>query len=121
MPTEIRIKRIYEEPDSDDGHRVLVDRLWPRGMSKAVAQVDLWLKEFAPSTELRKWFHADSTDYEEFVNRYQRELEAHRSEIEQTVAAMTQPTITLVTAVKNPQRSHVPVLKQFLINLILAD
>lgn len=118
MPTEIRIKRIYEDPDPDDGYRVLVDRLWPRGMSKAVAKVDLWLKEFAPSTELRKWFHADSTDYEEFVNRYERELEAHRSEIEQAVASLTQPTITLLTSVKNPDRSHVPVLKEFLTNLL---
>ncbi|WP_339726878.1 DUF488 family protein [uncultured Gimesia sp.] len=118
MSTELRIKRIYEDPDPEDGYRVLVDRLWPRGMSKAVAKVDLWLKEFAPSTELRKWFHADSTDYEEFVNRYQHELEEHRSEIEQTVGSLNQPTITLLTAVKNPERSHVPLLKKFLTDLL---
>ncbi|MCA9015357.1 MAG: DUF488 family protein [Planctomycetaceae bacterium] len=118
MSTEIRIKRIYEDPDPEDGYRVLVDRLWPRGMPKSDAQIDLWLKELAPSTGLRKWFHADSTDYDEFVNRYQRELEAHRSEIAQTVASMNQPRITLLTSVKNPDRSHVPVLKEFLKNLL---
>lgn len=119
MLTEIHIKRIYDEPDTTDGYRVLVDRLWPRGVSKSAAKVDLWLKEYAPSTELRKWFHSDSTDYDEFVNRYQRELETQQAEIEQTVAElMTQPTITLLTAVKDPEQSHVPVVKEFLTNLI---
>ncbi|QDV52282.1 DUF488 domain-containing protein [Gimesia fumaroli] len=119
MSTEIRIKRIYEDPSPDDGYRVLVDRLWPRGMSKAVAQVDLWLKEFAPSNELRKWFHADPSDYDEFVRRYQSELRDQRAELKEIVAEWKQPTITLLTAIKDPQRSHVPVLKAFLTNLLL--
>ncbi|WP_299467350.1 DUF488 domain-containing protein [uncultured Gimesia sp.] len=119
MQQEFRIKRVYEKPTADDGYRILVDRLWPRGMSKSAAKVDLWLKDFAPSTELRKWFHSDPSDYDEFVNRYQRELESQQTQIALTVVeTMTQPTITLLTAIKDPERSHVPVLKEFLTNLI---
>ncbi|MFH1302434.1 MAG: DUF488 domain-containing protein [Planctomycetota bacterium] len=119
MSTKFRIKRIYDEPVQADGYRILVDRLWPRGMSKSAAHVDLWLKDFAPSTELRKWFHSDPSDYDEFVNRYQRELESQQTQIALTIVeTMTQPTITLLTAIKDPERSHVPVLKEFLTNLI---
>tara|TARA_R110002111_G_scaffold247140_5_gene310212 strand:+ start:27738 stop:28106 length:369 start_codon:yes stop_codon:yes gene_type:complete len=119
MTTKFRIKRIYDEPVQADGYRILVDRLWPRGVSKSAAKVDLWLKDFAPSTELRKWFHTDAGDFDTFVTKYQRELKAQQTEIEQTVAEMmTQPTITLLTAVKDPEHSHVPVLEEFLTNLI---
>lgn len=114
MSTEIRIKRIYEDPDPADGFRVLVDRLWPRGMSKAVARVDLWLKEFAPSTELRKWFHADPSDYNEFVSRYRNEIENQQAELIEAVSDWDHPVVTLLTAIKSPERSHVPVLKAFL-------
>jgi len=68
--TNIRIKRAYEEPDRDDGTRILVDRLWPRGLTKEKARVDLWLKDVAPSTELRKWFAHDPSKWEEFRSRY---------------------------------------------------
>src|ERR1700734_964656 len=66
----ILIKRVYEEPDADDGTRILVDRLWPRGLSKEKARVDLWLKDVAPSTELRKWFAHDAAKWTEFQTRY---------------------------------------------------
>ena len=119
MSTKFRIKRIYEEPVKADGYRILVDRLWPRGVSKSAAKVDLWLKEFAPSTELRKWFHSDAGDFDQFVTKYQHELKTQQTEIEQTVAeSMNHPTITLLTAVKDPEQSHVPVLKEFLTDLI---
>ena len=68
--TSIRIKRAYEEPDEGDGTRILVDRLWPRGLTKEKARVDLWLKDVAPSTELRKWFAHDPSKWEEFRSRY---------------------------------------------------
>src|ERR687897_3960604 len=71
----IKIKRVYEQPDKDDGRRILVDRLWPRGLTKEKAGVDLWLKEIAPSTELRKWFGHDPDRWEEFKERYRAELE----------------------------------------------
>ena len=71
----IKIKRVYEQPDKDDGRRILVDRLWPRGLTKEKAGVDLWLKDIAPSTELRKWFGHDPDRWEEFKERYRAELE----------------------------------------------
>jgi uncharacterized protein YeaO (DUF488 family) len=71
----IKIKRVYEQPDKDDGRRILVDRLWPRGLTKEKADVDLWLKDIAPSTELRKWFGHDPDRWEEFKERYRAELE----------------------------------------------
>ncbi|QDU07738.1 DUF488 domain-containing protein [Gimesia aquarii] len=117
MATEFQIKRIYDEPDDNDGYRILIDRLWPRGITKAKAKIDLWPKDFTPSTDLRKWFHANSSLYDEFVVRYLQELEEQRAEIEQTIESIAQPTITLVTSVKEPEQSHAVVLQQFLINL----
>jgi len=70
----VRIKRIYEKPDKQDGFRILVDRLWPRGFTKEKAVVDLWLKDIAPSTELRKWFNHDPGKWDEFKKRYFDEL-----------------------------------------------
>ena len=70
----IRIKRVYEEPHKDDGVRILVDRLWPRGLTKEKAAVDLWLKEIAPSTELRKWFGHDPDKWKSFRSRYETEI-----------------------------------------------
>lgn len=117
MATEFQIKRIYDEPNDNDGYRILIDRLWPRGVTKADAQIDLWPKEFTPSTELRKWFHANSSRYDEFVARYLQELEERQTDIQQTMASITHSTITLITSVKDPERSHAVVLQQFLINL----
>ncbi len=71
---KIQIKRIYEEQEKSDGFRILVDRLWPRGVSKEEARLDLWLREIAPSTELRKWFGHDPKKWEEFKKRYKKEL-----------------------------------------------
>lgn len=118
MATEFQIKRIYDEPTTDDGYRILIDRLWPRGITKAAAKIDLWPKEFTPSTELRKWFHANSNQYDVFVSKYFQELEEQRAEIEQTITSITQPMITLITSVKDPKQSHAVVLQKFLINLI---
>jgi len=70
----IQTKRVYEKPDKKDGFRVLVDRLWPRGLTKEKAQVDLWMKEIAPSDALRKWFHHEERNWDEFVKRYRTEL-----------------------------------------------
>ena len=78
MVQMIRTKRIYEQPSMDDGYRVLVDRLWPRGMSKDQAKIDLWLKEIAPSNDLRKWFSHDPEKWEDFKKKYRLELEKNR-------------------------------------------
>ena len=71
---KIKIKRVYEKPDKDDGIRILVDRLWPRGLTREKASIDLWLKDIAPSAELRKWFGHDPEKWDEFRKRYRHEL-----------------------------------------------
>jgi uncharacterized protein YeaO (DUF488 family) len=79
----IQVKRIYDSVTEDDGYRVLIDRLWPRGFSKEDAKVDLWMKEIAPSTELRKWFHHDPDKWMEFQQRYKDELVNKKELIDQ--------------------------------------
>lgn len=112
-PPAFRVKRVYDTPDPDDGTRVLVDRLWPRGLTKAQARVDRWPKALTPSTELRRWFHADrDARGPEFARRYRAELAA--PDVQQylrelrTMAA--EGPVTLLTAVQDPANSHVPVL-----------
>lgn len=114
MSTQISIKRVYDEAEPEDGFRVLIDRLWPRGMSKAKAQVDLWARDLAPSSELRKWFHAHSDQYQEFTEKYRAELETSQPDLQDQISELAQPRLTLLTSVKEPARSHVPVLQEFL-------
>ncbi|MBM9505647.1 DUF488 domain-containing protein [Actinacidiphila acididurans] len=110
--THFRVRRAYDDPAPDDGVRVLVDRLWPRGLAKERAEVDEWPKELTPSDELRRWYHAHPEEYDEFASRYRVEL---------TDPGMAEATgrlreeaahgpVTLLTAVKDPELSHVPVL-----------
>ncbi len=119
MPIELRLKRVYDEPADDDGDRLLVDRLWPRGVSKEVARIDLWPKDFTPSNELRKWFHADPSRIEEFAIRYLQELEQQKTVIEQILFSFQQSTITLVTATTDLETGHAAILKRFLQQLLL--
>ena len=77
----IGVKRVYDKPSPEDGERVLVDRLWPRGLTKDCAAVDLWLKDLAPSTELRKWFEHDPAKWAVFQARYRKELDGHKEEL----------------------------------------
>ncbi|MBI1315044.1 DUF488 family protein [bacterium] len=114
MPVEIRAKRVYESPAEDDGFRVLVDRLWPRGVSKAAAKINLWAKVLTPSNELRRWFHSSEPPYEEFVARFEAELADRQKEIDELLPELAQPVITLVTATKNVDGGHVEPLKRFL-------
>ena len=108
---EIRLKRIYDAPEETDGFRVLIDRLWPRGVSKKQAAIDLWMKEIAPSTELRKWFHHESGRWEEFVTRYRAEL-GHKGDLidELSVRAKDGP-LTLVYSARNEKQNQAVVLK----------
>lgn len=121
MPTEIRTKRIYEEPCEADGVRILADRLWPRGVSKAAAQIDLWAKELTPSEALRTWYHAHPTQEEEFATRYAKELAERLPQIEAALNGLTKARWTLVTATKSPEQGHVAVLKRFLETLLAAE
>ena len=113
MAAGFKLKRIYEAPEPGDGVRVLVDRLWPRGVSKERAKLDSWDKELSPSTELRTWFHADrDARYDEFAQRYAAELaspeQQERLDELRTEAAGT--TVTLLTGAADPAHRHLAVL-----------
>ena len=109
-----RVKRVYEPAANDDGTRVLVDRLWPRGLSKEKARIDLWLKEIAPSTELRKWYGHNSERWAEFKKRYETELADHTDELKQLIALARKGPVTLLFAAHDGERSNAEVLKQYL-------
>ena len=114
--TGVRVRRIYDDPLPDDGTRVLVDRLWPRGVSKSRAQLDEWCKDIAPSTELRRWYQHDPTLFAEFSRRYVHELReptpaAALAHLEELAA---QRPLTLLTATKNPEISEAAVLCELL-------
>ncbi|MDF6064197.1 DUF488 domain-containing protein [[Kitasatospora] papulosa] len=119
MGSGIRVRRVYDPPEDDDGTRVLVDRLWPRGISKEHAAVDMWAKDVTPSKELRTWYHEDRTGgrYDDFVDRYRTELgdPAHTEAVEALLALLRRGgPVTLVTSVKDVPASHVPVLVEHL-------
>ncbi len=110
----LRAKRIYAAAESADGYRVLVDRLWPRGVDKAAAALDEWAREIAPSDRLRRWFHADRTRWPEFARRYRAELEAHAVAVATLRARARERTLTLLSAARDLERSHVAVLRRVL-------
>lgn len=107
-------KRIYQEPSEDDGYRVLVDRLWPRGVSKEKAQLDEWCKKIAPSTELRKWFDHEPERFEEFTNRYKGELTEKEDLVDHFLEIASEQPVTLLYAAKDEEHNHAIILKEFL-------
>ncbi|AKM09395.1 DUF488 domain-containing protein [Croceicoccus naphthovorans] len=109
-----RIKRIYDAPASTDGKRVLVDRIWPRGVSKESAKLDLWLKEIAPSTGLRKWFDHDPARFEEFSDRYCEELKANSEAVSELCDLADQGDVTLLYAARDSRVNHAVVLAELL-------
>lgn len=109
-----RIKRIYDEPEPSDGYRVLVDRLWPRGVSRERAALDEWLKDIAPSPELRTWFGHQPERFEEFSARYQTELDANPAVEQLRTLSAEHPVITLLYAAHDPAINHALVLQQYL-------
>lgn len=113
---EIRTKRVYEPPAADDGRRVLVDRLWPRGVSKARAQLDEWLRDLAPSTELRRWFGHDPNRWEEFTARYREELAApeRQTALETLAQAATEGPLTLLYAARDTEHNEARVIADLL-------
>ncbi len=110
----LQVKRIYEPPDESDGYRVLVERLWPRGVSKERAQLHLWLKEVAPSPQLRQWYAHDPAKWDEFQKQYWAELEQATAAVAQLRQLLKQGTLTLVYAARDEQRNSAIVLKAFL-------
>jgi uncharacterized protein YeaO (DUF488 family) len=105
----LKIKRVYEPATKEDGKRILVDRLWPRGISKEKAKLDLWLKEIAPSTELRKWFNHDPKKWAEFKKRYVAELKKKKDLLNQIPK-----NATIIYAAKDEKHNEALVLKNFL-------
>ena len=111
---ELGIKRVYEQPAKEDGKRILVDRLWPRGLTKEKASIDLWLKDIAPTTELRKWFGHDPDKWKEFKKRYHEELKNNKEPVSILYDELKENTVTLVYAAKDEQHNEALVLKEWL-------
>lgn len=109
----IKLKRVYEKPSHDDGLRILVDRLWPRGVTKLAARVDLWLKDIAPSPALRTWFGHDPARWMEFRKRYFDELKQRGDAVAQLRALIAAQPVTFVYAAKDPEHTHALALKDF--------
>lgn len=114
MKLKIRIKRVYDDYSKEDGFRVLVDRLWPRGVSKERAKIGLWLKSIAPSTELRQWFDHDPEKWAEFQKRYYAELKDLKEEVEALREHAKKQTVTLLFAAKDPKINHAAALENYL-------
>ena len=112
----LKVKRVYEKPSGADGERFLVDRLWPRGLKKQDAHLQAWLRDLAPSAELRRWFSHDPQRWQEFRHRYVEELEdpEKTSQIEDLLQRVRQGTATLVFAAKDEEKNNAVVLKHYL-------
>jgi uncharacterized protein YeaO (DUF488 family) len=108
------LKRAYEEASSSDGYRVLIDRLWPRGVSKEQAHLDEWARELAPSTELRRWFGHDPARFDEFRRRYRVELSAHEEKLDELRGRARKGTLTLVYSARDTEHNDAVVLGEVL-------
>jgi uncharacterized protein YeaO (DUF488 family) len=109
---DVKIKRVYDEPKRDDGTRILVDRLWPRGLSKGDAKVDIWLKDIAPTTELRTWFGHDPDKWDEFHERYRRELERNEDGVARLRDAVDKGPVTILYAAKDEHHNNAVVIRE---------
>lgn len=110
----IQIKRVYELPTKTDGFRILVDRVWPRGLKKSDAAVDLWMKDVAPSTQLRKWFNHDPARWKVFREKYRAELRQHNSELEELKAYAAKRHLTLVYSARDTEHNQALALQEVL-------
>jgi uncharacterized protein YeaO (DUF488 family) len=110
----IKIKRVYDPISADDGKRILVDRLWPRGIKKEKAHIDEWVKEIAPSNELRKWYSHDPAKWAEFKKRYKQEIAGETERLEKIKAEARKQTVTLLFSSKELERNNAVALKEML-------
>ena len=110
----LRVKRVYDPPSGDDGVRVLVDQLWPRGLSKAKASIDLWLKDLAPSVALRRWFNRDPAKWTEFRHRYEEELNAKKAAVAALVGAVRRGRVTLLFGARDTRHNSAVALQGYL-------
>ena len=111
---QLKVKRVYEQPSSGDGQRVLVDRLWPRGLKKESAQLDAWLKDLAPSDALRKWFGHEAAKWTEFRRRYFEELEDQGEALDELRGLAAKGTVTLLYAAHDTEHNNAVALKDYL-------
>jgi uncharacterized protein YeaO (DUF488 family) len=111
---EIRIKRVYDAPDQKDGYRVLIDRLWPRGTKKEDARIDEWIKEIAPSNELRKWYSHDPSKWEEFKRQYFGELDSQEDAVEKLLGMVSKDTVTFLFSSKETRLNNAVALKEYI-------
>jgi len=114
----VRVKRVYDQPAKADGYRVLVDRVWPRGLKKSEARIDEWLREIAPSTALRKWFKHDPDKWKEFKKKYSAELDDHREQVEKLVREARKRTITLLFSARDTEHNNAVALKEYIEQLM---
>jgi len=112
---DIRLKRAYQPAAADDGARILVDRLWPRGLKKSDAAIDRWLKDIAPSTALRQWFAHDPARWPEFRRRYRSEIRRHPAQLAELRALARQGPVTLIFAARDERRNDAVVLRSVLL------
>ncbi len=111
---KIKTKRVYEKSENEDGYRILVDRLWPRGLTKEKANVDLWLKEIAPSTELRKWFGHEPAKWNDFKKKYVAELKENIEPVSVLKEKMKKRTVTLLYGAKDEEHNEALVLLNYI-------
>jgi len=116
MQVDIKVKRVYDEYEISDGFRVLVDRIWPRGMSKERIKADLWLREIAPSNDLRKWFDHEADRWEEFKRRYFAELDKKGELIHLLVEKASKSTLTLLYSASSKEYNQAVVLREYLLS-----
>jgi uncharacterized protein YeaO (DUF488 family) len=114
MPDKIKLKRAYDKPSSNDGYRILVDRIWPRGISKEAIKIDEWLKDIAPGTQLRKWFGHDPDKWSEFKKRYFEELKQKNEFLTEIRDHINHHTVTFVYSAKDDKFNNAVVLKQYI-------
>ncbi|SEA27485.1 Uncharacterized conserved protein YeaO, DUF488 family [Desulfuromusa kysingii] len=110
----IQVKRVYDPPAQTDGKRILVERLWPRGIKKETLKLDAWLKDVAPSTELRKWFRHDPAKWDEFQQRYRNELDKHQNTWQPIIEAAKTDKVTLLYSSHDADHNNVIALKKYL-------
>lgn len=110
----IKIKRAYDEVSDDDGYRILVGRLWPRGVTKERASIALWLKDVAPSTELREWFGHDPNKWDEFRERYWKELDGRHKDVEVIMKKAREGTVTLIYSARDREHNTAQALKEYI-------
>lgn len=110
----IKLKRVYEMPEKSDGFRILVDRLWPRGLAKEKAALDLWLKDIAPTTELRKWFNHEPEKWKEFIKKYWIELKENKESVSDLKDYLKKGPVTLLYAAKDEVHNEAQVIKDFI-------